>query len=269
MDCRTCQESLTRYAEGGLSPDERQAVSEHVRECAECRELHELVCLDPATLAALAPPDLAASILSQTSGSACGRARDLLCEQVDGTLGGLDIELLRLHLDGCADCGALVTVLEYLPSDLAAMSTLEPDARLLPDVLAATVGRRSRFREVGTRWVRVWAAALQRPRFAWEAGYVGAMTLWLLFGPTLSPLLAAPGRLAVLDSDVTANVTSELTSLGSQAWEVTSSNCAQGYRRAAGAIEGGSRRALNEISDGASTLWERFVNSIERYETKE
>ncbi len=213
--------------------------------------------------------DLTNSILRQTSGSACGRARELLSEQVDGTLAGLDQELLLQHLDGCADCGALMTVLERLPLDLAAMSTLEPDARLLPDVLAATVGRRSRFREVGMRWIRGWAAALERPRFAWEAAYVGAMTLWLLFGPSLSPLLAAPGRLVVLDSDVTASVTNEIADLGSQAWQVTRSNCVQGYRRAAGAIERESGRALKEIKTGASTVWERVSDSIERLETKE
>ena len=43
MRCKHVQEALSDYLEGGLDPPERQAMAEHLAECAECaREEREL-----------------------------------------------------------------------------------------------------------------------------------------------------------------------------------------------------------------------------------
>ncbi len=38
MKCKHVQEALSNYVEGGLDPPERQALTEHLAQCAECAD---------------------------------------------------------------------------------------------------------------------------------------------------------------------------------------------------------------------------------------
>jgi hypothetical protein len=64
------------------------------------------------------------------------------------------------------------------------MAMMEPDGAFTEDVLRLTAGLRqgsgtvSRARELRCWWVRL----LARPRFAWEAAYLGALILLLAIG---------------------------------------------------------------------------------------
>ena len=71
-----------------------------------------------------APPGLAASILERTSGPACHRSRDLLCDLTDGWLEETDAELVGLHLEVCDHCSALARTLRQRHPESEA---IEPD----------------------------------------------------------------------------------------------------------------------------------------------
>ena len=154
------------------------------------------------------PADLTAAVLERTTGPACPRARTLLCDHVDGLLEDpLARELVPMHLGACAECAALAGVLTSLSADLHGMAAIEPDAAFVGDVLARTIGTRepapqraarvARTRQrpsIGARLVEIGTRLIQRPRFAWEGAFVGAIVLAFLFGAHGSPLARAARR---------------------------------------------------------------------------
>jgi hypothetical protein len=155
-----------------------------------------------------APPGFVAAVLERTTGPACGRARTLLCDHVDGLLEDpLDRELVPMHLRTCAECATLAGVLTSLAADLHGMAALEPDAAFTGDVLARTIGTREPAPlraarvagpgprpSIGARLVEIGSRLMQRPRFAWEGAFVGAIVLALLFVAPGSPLARAARR---------------------------------------------------------------------------
>jgi len=205
MDCRDFQMRLDDLLEGRLGAVERRAAGEHLRRCASCRDLEAAARTEAEAAAVEAPPGLAAAILERTSGPACARSRELLCDWADRRLGDVDAELVRLHLAGCPDCEGLAGALARLSVDLPAMAELEPDARFVDDVLAATLPRRG-WAEAPAhrpgeglveRLSGAWRRLVERPRLAWEGAYVGTLIFLLLFGAPFSPLAGVPER--VLD----------------------------------------------------------------------
>lgn len=219
--CQTIQQRLQELLDGSLPTDERRSVQAHVDACASCRELAALMRMDlPADETS---PDLTAAVLERTSGSPCIRAQEILCDYVDEILGAVDGELLTLHLERCGECAATATALTALAQDLPSMAALTPDAGFLGEVLAATSSRRRPWADLGTRWARGWAELLARPRFAWEAGYIGAMSLWLFFSTVGAPLLASRPPLPSRDATVqlVESVQGRVSELGQQAWSAT------------------------------------------------
>ena len=163
---------------------------------------------------------LTEAILGRTSGRPCGSARERLGDYVDGSLGtdGLDRELVKGHLDGCRECAAVAAALGQLSVDLPEFAEFRPPSALLTDVMAATVGRERRRRKArGTTWAdaswdRWTKALLGRSRLAWEAGYVGAVLLWLVFGASWAPLRAAPPQaLAVVQENHVGSAVEAIT----------------------------------------------------------
>jgi predicted anti-sigma-YlaC factor YlaD len=196
MDCRSFLDRLEALLDETLGGDARRAVEEHLRECADCRQLLELARSEPDGAAVEPPADLAGSILERTSGPACNGARDRLCDYVDGALPEIDAELVRLHLDGCESCEGLALALTSLTAELPAMAEIEPDAAFVDDVLARTVPWRKRLArrlEKLSAVRELWPRVVNRPRFALEAAYVGTMVVVLIFGPNL-PLAGVPRR---------------------------------------------------------------------------
>jgi hypothetical protein len=186
MNCETLDILLLKALEGGLTENDRQAFDRHVAACARCRAVVYPVLATPRVEP---PSSLLEGVLRRTSGSPCGRAKDLLCLDLDGELDGLDAELAHAHADGCPDCALVRTTLARMAEDLSGMFQVEPPPRLVEGVLELTSretagpprrdARRPRF-EV------LWNQLVRRPRFAWEAAYVGAMLFWLVLGAPLS-----------------------------------------------------------------------------------
>ncbi len=191
MDCRELEMRLEALLDGALAPAEAAACRAHAAGCPVCRDLLELAGHAGAARAIEDSVDLAAQVLARTSGSACGRARELLPARIDGGLAGADGELVDLHLETCHDCRDLARTLVALRVDLPTMASLRPDEHFTRDVLAATLPVATRLR----RWWReTWPTWLRRPRFAWEAAYVATLILILLVTLPGSPAAALPSK---------------------------------------------------------------------------
>jgi hypothetical protein len=246
MDCRDLLDRLEALLDETLGGDARLAAEEHLHECADCRQLVELARTEPDGAAVEPPDNLAGSILERTSGSACETARDRLCAYVDGSLSGIDAELVRLHLDGCDPCEGLASALVSLAGELPAMAEIEPDSDFVNDVLARTVPWRRRFARRLEKLTAIrewWPRVVRRPRFALEAAYVGTLVLVLIFGPNL-PLAGVPQRAIdmirarpLMESDeardLIARMENRVVSGARGIWEATGGEIAAGSRRVA------------------------------------
>ncbi len=193
MDCQQFERMLDELLDGTAAPAGRREAEEHLSSCERCRELDALV-RDAGLALPDAPAELTRDVLERTSGSPCTQAHTLLCEQVDGTLHGVDAELLELHRNHCSDCAHLGTALIHLQEDLPALALADPGPKFVEQVMAATLPLDRRLARLGRRIRQGWERLTQRPRFAWEGGYVGALLLFLIFGMPASPFSAVPGE---------------------------------------------------------------------------
>ncbi len=165
MECGSFENMLADYVSGKLAPAEHARASSHAAECIACRCLLEIAHgnLD------LMPEDgrkaLTRSILARTSsGGACLRARDLLCDFVDGTLALDEAELVSQHVEHCAACRDLSGALSDLKQILPGMAEVQPGERFTEEVMQGTLGLRSALRPgLRTRLRKWWLRALQRP----------------------------------------------------------------------------------------------------------
>ena len=139
-------------------------------------------------------PDFTRRILDSTSGSACGRAEDLLGARWDGEIAPMDVELLTAHLEHCVACRQLDVVLDRLQPVMPGMAEREPG----PDFTAAVMARTSRRpvrTEVQLGWIertafRVHGGLMKlwnRPRFALEAAWTVATVASLILWSPLAP----------------------------------------------------------------------------------
>lgn len=202
MNCRDVEERLDACVEGTLTDEECAALEKHVDSCSECRRLLAAA-RGEIEFPAKDRREFTESVLGRTAGASCVRARELLCDHVDGHLGFGDSELVRGHLDQCKACADLAVSLSELQNELPAMAEIEPD----PFFAAAVVRRLSALRErPADPWGRArqwWKKLVRRPRFSWEAAYIFTLVLVLAFGNPFSPSygslrssssqLAAPG----------------------------------------------------------------------------
>lgn len=246
MDCRSFLDRLEALLDETLGDDAGRAAEEHLRECADCRQLVELARTEPDGTAIDLPDNLTGSILERTSGSACETARDRLCDYVDGSLSGIDAELVRLHLDGCEPCEGLALALVSLAGELPTMAEIEPDSAFVSDVVARTVPWRRRLArrlEKLTAIRELWPRVVRRPRFALEGAYVGTLVLVLIFGPNL-PLAGVPQKAIdmirarpLVESerarDGIARFEGQVVSSARDIWEATGGEVAAGSRRVA------------------------------------
>jgi hypothetical protein len=203
MDCREFEQRLDAFEAGILLPDEQQRANSHLEICVRCRELLDIIRGETDLLAPDACEDLLQSILSKTCGPSCGVAENSLCEWIDGTLVPLDHDLVSLHLTHCPTCAGLAATLLELKEVLPDMAAVEPDQWFTADVLRATIGLRSDpvWQRPGLDWKEFWSRLWRRPRFAWEAAYVGALLVLMALGSpgffpgadTLPRLLVARG----------------------------------------------------------------------------
>lgn len=226
MDCHRFEEMLEDLLDGTAA---RREADEHLSSCERCRELDALV-----RNAGLALPDapaqLTREVLERTSGSPCAQAHTLLCEQADEAIHGVDAELLEQHRNHCGDCRDLGTALIHLKQDLPALALADPGPRFVEQVMAASLPLDRRLARLGRRIRQGWEQITQRPRIAWEGGYVGALLLFLIFGMPGSPLSAVPGEalalaqinpLHAVQSSPLGEVPGTVAGWGQQAWDAT------------------------------------------------
>ncbi|MGD8376702.1 MAG: zf-HC2 domain-containing protein [Acidobacteriota bacterium] len=257
MTCRDFEARLDGLLAGTLDPEDRRRVEAHLEVCERCRDLRAAI---RASLEA--PPgsevvDLAAGVLHRTSGSACGRARDLLPDLADRVLEGLDAALVQGHVEHCDACAGLLACLERNAALLPGMAEVDPGAGFTAEVIrrtgrAAAAGWRHRLE----RW---WERLLQRPRLAWEGAYVGAMVAVLLFGTPLSPLREVPARaldlartnpVQVVEASMSPlpAVGARIADYGGKVWSVTG-----------GALVESTRPARAALGQKAAFAWEMTV----------
>jgi hypothetical protein len=219
------------------------------------------------------PADLAASILERTSGSPCARARERLCDQVDGRLEAVDDELVGMHREGCADCDGLGQALTQLRADLPLLAEIRPDEGFLGDVLERTSARP----DWTARLTRGWRALLQRPRIAWEGAYVGACLFAVLFALPQSPLAGVPQRAVVLaQAHPDAGLRDSLAWFGDRvAWPAQaalkngSARTTGAWRDAVRGIDHSLAVAHEETRDYLGTLSERLTSGQETDESED
>jgi hypothetical protein len=190
MDCRDFENCLD-LLEAGLLPLEKQrhAVG-HANSCLRCRRLLAFVRGEEVAPASDAHKEMTLAIMERTTGTVCAVAEERLCDYVDGHLDQDGGKILSLHLAHCSRCSSKAEVLRELQEILPSLAAIEPDDRFAEDVLQATVGGGA-----GYQWDRArtalrawWLRMLRRPRFAWEAAYVGTLLLLIALGnPAVLP----------------------------------------------------------------------------------
>jgi predicted anti-sigma-YlaC factor YlaD len=272
MDCTQFADRLDAMLEGALPLPEQALTDAHAAHCATCRRLYaELRALREAgTAPPGAPaPDLTDGILARTSGSVCAQAETYLGELVDEALGALDRELVEAHLETCAACASLRTALERLQEDLPGFAEICPAPALTHAVLART--RQPTLRRTAAM-LELGRGLLQRPRIAWEAGYVAALVVWLVFGASWSPLRATPVQALTLLQQSTsgtqqagADVIAAFSRQATAVTERTFGDATTGANAIGRVALGLSTRYLQAAAAAPDLAghWEQFTTAVE------
>jgi predicted anti-sigma-YlaC factor YlaD len=176
MNCEQFQAVLDDFLHRNLADD--SVARNHLKGCASCRELVALLREDLVFPQVPAPAGLAEAVMARTSGKACASARESMPGYADGELAEDDADLLSGHLTGCHECRNLEATVRMLAVDLPSLAEMEPATGFAAQVLAATSEKLS----LAQRFVANWQAMMHRPRIAFEASYVAAITCVLVFG---------------------------------------------------------------------------------------
>lgn len=263
FDCRRFEHVLEAYLDGTLPATEARAAQDHLRDCADC---HELALIAGAPVDAA--PDLTAQVLARTSGPPCERAKDSLCDYVDGQAADVDAELIRMHVASCADCAALSNLLVELTADLPMLAEIQPDERFMTDVLARTAGRRA----ATARWVEQllqgWERLIRRPRFALEGAYVMTLLLLVVLGVPGALLAGAPSRVVETASrEIASPVRRTVVELGvtvsgraQETLDSTGARVTEEARATADDVTAYSTRMLESLKSGMGTFWSRVAS---------
>jgi hypothetical protein len=200
MTCSDFECRLELFAAGMLPPREEESIHRHLDACDRCRSLAGALRGEAGMHALEIPVDLTSAILCSTSGPACPEGERHLCAWADGMLAQMDRELLALHLEHCFGCRKLADTLAELKEILPGMATLEPDPYFTVDVLKLAMKSRSRenIEPPPLKLAVWWRRLMRRPRFAWEAAYIGTILILIILGnPAIQPrALAVPDLLA-------------------------------------------------------------------------
>ena len=193
MNCEAFDHRLDDLLDGRCTADEWREAEAHLAGCPRCRRVFEAVAGRADDMDAAGHESLAQAIVARTSGGGCATARERLCDFVDGSLAGLDRDLVGGHLDHCPACAELATALAETASVLPSFATLSPRFSLVPAVLAAT-SRRPVQPTLGDR-VSAWLArAAERPRFSLEVAYVLTVLLLVVLGNPVHAFKEASDR---------------------------------------------------------------------------
>jgi hypothetical protein len=265
LDCEGFEDRIDHLDAGTLSAQEREAAVAHMASCSRCLSLARAVRGESPDVPAELGLELMQAIMDRTSGSACPLTQSWLCDWADGMIGSDNHELIALHLASCVVCRNLADVLMELRQSLPEMAALPPDRGFVEDVLALTTERpapvpfdrpRSACRNLWLRWI-------QRPRFAWEAAYVGAMlTLLILGNPMISSEASQlPQRLLHNGDLVLHGTTSALADTRQEAQHSLAILKAQGAKLWNGTSSFTTRTAW-DLRDGAISILEALKDEF-------
>jgi anti-sigma factor RsiW len=184
MNCRTFEDWIDSLASGTLSPADQEAAATHARTCDGCRRLLAAVRGEGNPMEPQFEDELVQSILSHTTGSACAAAEEHLCQWVDGDCSSEDQEIMALHLEHCSSCSAIAAGVMELSDLLPDMAQVDPGNDFTQDVLQATLHARPLIFPAPrlTSCIEWWNRLIRRPRFAWEAAYIGTLFFLLILG---------------------------------------------------------------------------------------
>jgi hypothetical protein len=187
MDCSRFAEALADFQEGTLSPGEQSAAQVHLADCSVCRRLLEIAIGNVDILPQDRHDELTHSILDRTSGPVCARVEASLWDFIEGELSTEDSHLISLHLENCAECRSVAEELVLVQQELPAMAEIDPGDSFTREVISATSRLRSYRAALNAGFRAWWDRMIQRPRFALEAAYAGALFFLLIFSiPSLS-----------------------------------------------------------------------------------
>jgi predicted anti-sigma-YlaC factor YlaD len=243
MNCHRFESNLDNLLVGRLSPSDQALAQKHLDECPRCRRLFLMVQGDNEIVGVENPERLTQAILERTSGSACKRAHELICQLVENELTRNEKLLLEMHFATCAPCRSLSQVLAELHITLPQMAEIEPGSAFTIIVLQATCHQPQpqviRDKPVLAWWRRL----LIRPRLAWEVAYICSVLLIALIQFSFLPWQkTAPATLAILQAKT------------HPAWESLSSLAVEGWN--AGALTTGETKKtlLQSFSKGKKFL---------------
>jgi len=267
FDCRNFEEVLEAYLDGELTGRDTNVAREHLRTCADCHELAKI-----AGAPVEAAPDLTTQVLERTSGSSCDRARQNLCEYVDGRAETVDAELIRMHLSSCEDCAALSVVMAELVTDLPSLAEIDPGEQFTAEVLARTAPAIPPTRDRSVRWIEQlaqgWDRMIRRPRFALEGAYVMTVLLLVSLGVPGALLAEAPGKMVqTAKREIASPVQRTVVELGvtvseraQQTVDTTGTKVAEEARATADGMADYSARVIEDLKTGVGTFWSRLAS---------
>jgi hypothetical protein len=186
MKCPALEKNLGLYLQGSLADELRAEMRLHLQTCASCRELVAFAGNSIETQPDR-PREFLNSVLSRTSGSACVKACDLLCERIDNRPQVVDQHLLNGHLSTCPDCAVVAATLELMGNELPFLAEIDPGEAFAESVFLRTSRAPATTDPWADRLRGWWGALIRRPRFSWEAAYVGTLLVVLALGNPLSP----------------------------------------------------------------------------------
>ncbi len=253
MDCRSLEERLDSYLGRTLSEEESALLDQHLGSCQECRRL-VAAASGAMELRARDDQELVRSILVRTAGSPCLRCRELICEYVDEVLNPEDSELIRAHLNHCPQCAALAEGLANLRNDLPALAEIEPDPLFTAAVTRRLSAWRNRPADRSERLRQWWLNLVRRPRFSWEAAYVGTLLFVLAFANPLSLSYGSLRNIASPDSAPRAAWV-RLTQKAPEVWDV----CADRSAQTAADVAASVSRAVTSVQRFANQLVQQIA----------
>jgi len=201
MHCHQWDALLDDWRDGRLDPTAAEACRSHAAGCSRCADI--LALFEDDILGGddgiHDSADLLSGVLARTSGSACGRARELMGARPDGELDAETAAMLAAHLEHCSDCAALDGILAWVMPAVGELAEPEPDQAFTFDVLRATSAARRRRRSGAAHRLRErmagwWESQIARPHFAWEAAFVATVLAVIVFGTPLSPARNTPRK---------------------------------------------------------------------------
>jgi anti-sigma factor RsiW len=212
MNCQAFERRLDDLLDGRCTADEWREAEAHLGLCPRCRRVFDAVAGRAGDMDAAGHESLAQAIVARTSGVGCAAARDRLCDFVDGSLAGLDRDLVGGHVGHCPACAELGATLAETSSVLPSFASLSPRFSLVSGVLNAT-SRRPVQPTLGERLSAWLARAAERPRFSLEVAYVLTVLLLVVLGNPVHAFKEASVRVQPRVSVVRAAVSGPLDRL--------------------------------------------------------